>query len=94
MDRRVARSAGTPRSARIEPSPSACSVGSSQAAERLGEVRERVGALVAVGAGVGQRADAARVDHEHERPSGWRGSLIAVLRVPSIALNASPAGAR
>jgi len=45
-----------------------------QATERLGEVRQRVGPRVAVCRRVRQRAHAARVDHQHERPSllRWR----------------------
>jgi hypothetical protein len=37
-----------------------------QAAEMLGEMAERVGVRVAVVVGVGQRADPAGVDHDHE----------------------------
>jgi hypothetical protein len=38
-----------------------------EAADGVGEVRERVRARVAVRWRVGERADAAGVDHEHER---------------------------
>ena len=43
--------------------------GEIEPAYRLGEVPERVRALIAVGGRVGQRADAARVNHEHDRPA-------------------------
>ena len=64
--------ARTPSSGRIEPSPSRCSVGSSQAAGRLREVAERVRAGVAVVGRVGQRADAAGVEHDDERAAAHR----------------------
>jgi hypothetical protein len=39
-----------------------------QAAERVGEMFERVGARVAVGGGVGQRADPAGIQDDYKRP--------------------------
>ena len=66
---------GTPRRGRIEPSPSACSVGSSSPPTASARCAERVRALVAVGRGVRQRADAARVDHQHERPPRGDGAV-------------------
>ena len=58
------------------PSPSAPSAGSSQPADRLGDVRERVRAGVAVARRVGQRADAAGVDDDDERARGATASAL------------------
>ena len=58
---------GTPSSGRIEPRPRLPSDRQVEAAGVLGEVRERVRALVAgVLDGVGQRPDAAGVEHDDE----------------------------
>ena len=57
----------TPSSGRIDPRPSRAEHRQLQPAGPLGEVAERVGAGVPVGGGVGQRAGAAGVDHDHER---------------------------
>ena len=50
----------------MHPSPSACSVGVLHR-DLPAHVAERVAALVAVRARVGQRADAGAVEHEHDR---------------------------
>ena len=55
------------------PSPSEASVGRSQSADGLRKVHQRVGARVAVGVGVGERADAEGVDHQYEGTSRTRG---------------------
>ncbi len=47
--------------------------GQLQTADGLGEMGQRVGARVAVVAGVGERTGPARVDHEHDRPPVGRG---------------------
>ena len=62
----------TPSSGRIEPSPSASQRRQRQPAGGLREMSERVRAGVAVVGGVGQRADAAGVEHDDERAAAHR----------------------
>ena len=61
---------GQPSSGSTLPRPSACRFGRSQAADRLGDVPERVRALVAEGRGVRQLARADGVEHHDEGAPG------------------------